>query len=688
MEPRFNTNRNDRAKQKAKIGSKGSGRISTSSFMPFIAVVCLIIAVAVGVGTGVRPAYAAPGDLDPTFDGDGLAIANVPDGHAWGNDMALQADGKIVVAGFVGPNYNMTSNNFAAARFNSDGSLDTSFGGTGTVVTDFNGNADEAYGVAVQSDGKIVVVGFDTNGANSRDFALVRYNGDGSLDTSFDGDGKVTTDFFGGTDSAYGVAIEPDGQIVVVGYASFSYVQFALARYNSDGSLDTSFDGDGKVTTSYSAYNDLGNAVAIQSDGKIIAAGYAGSGSGNTTFAAGRYNSNGNLDTSFDGDGKVTTDFSSRPDQGTAVTLQADGKIVVAGNVFILNSNNNQGFGLVRYNSDGSLDTGFDGDGRVITEITTNNSSADGVAIDADGKIVAAGWTYMGGNDSHFVVTRYLTDGALDTSFSSDGIVTTNFGPATDNGHAIVIQPDSKIVVAGQAFITGSGSTLSFGVARYLSGGEPTPTATPTPCVPGSFSDVPPDHTFYPFISCLVDRGVISGYSDCTFRPSNLITRGQIAKVVSNGAGFADDVTGRHTYADVPADNAFWTWVERLSIHNVMGGYDCGGEGEPCDDQNRPYFRWAANATRGQLSKIVSNAAGYSDNPPDQLFTDVAASNTFYVWVQRLASRGIMGGYSCGGEGEPCDGQNRPYFRPYNNVTRGQASKIVANTFFSDCQTR
>jgi hypothetical protein len=184
-----------------------------------------------------------------------------------------------------------------------------------------------------------------------------------------------------------------------------------------------------------------------------------------------------------------------------------------------------------------------------------------------------------------------------------------------------------------------------------------------------------------------VKAGAINGYADCTFRPQNDITRGQIAKVVSNAAGFTDDVTGRHTYADVPVSNAFWQWVERLALHDVMGGYPCGGAGEPCDSQSRPYFRWGSNTTRGQLSKIVSNAAGFSDTPPGQIFSDVPSSHPFYLWVQRLATRGIMGGYACGGAGEPCDSQNRPYFRPGNNVTRGQASKIVANTFFPDCST-
>lgn len=204
-----------------------------------------------------------------------------------------------------------------------------------------------------------------------------------------------------------------------------------------------------------------------------------------------------------------------------------------------------------------------------------------------------------------------------------------------------------------------------------------------------AFTDVAPGSTFYPYIRCLACRGILGGYDDGTFRPGVDVTRGQIAKIVSNAAGFNEDPNPQ-IFEDVPADNPFYTWINRLSRRGHMGGYPCGTiPEEPCiEPDNRPYFRPFANATRAQLAKIVSNAAGFADTPPEQIFTDVPPDNGFYLWVQRLASRGIMGGYPCGGEGEPCDAQNRPYFRPYNNVTRGQTAKIVANTFFPDCHTR
>jgi thermitase len=246
--------------------------------------------------------------------------------------------------------------------------------------------------------------------------------------------------------------------------------------------------------------------------------------------------------------------------------------------------------------------------------------------------------------------------------------------------------------------INGTGSAWTCGRINAFgavtsSGGTPTstPTSTPAPAPTQcaiAFSDVPASSAFYGFIRCLACRGIISGYSDNTFRPNNDITRGQIAKTVSNAAGYVDDVTGRQTYSDVPPGSTFWLWIERLSAHNAMSGYNCGGPGEPCDSGNKPYFRPGNNATRGQLSKIVSIAADFQDPPGGQTFEDVPPASTFYTWIERLASRGIMGGYNCGSPGEAClPPGDRPYFRPNNNVTRGQAAKIVANAFFPDCAT-
>jgi hypothetical protein len=222
--------------------------------------------------------------------------------------------------------------------------------------------------------------------------------------------------------------------------------------------------------------------------------------------------------------------------------------------------------------------------------------------------------------------------------------------------------------------------------ATAPSAGTAIATGTPVQCTL-SFIDVPTNNTFYANIKCLACRGIISGYSDGTFRPNNDITRGQIAKVVSNAAGFNEN-PGNQIYEDVPPTNTFYAWINRLSMRGHMGGYPCGiVPTEPCGTPSRPYFRPDASATRGQLAKIVASAAHITGTPTGQRYADVEPDSTFYVWIEQLSTLGVMGGYPCGGSGETCGPDNKPYFRPNNNVTRGQASKIVANTFFPGCQT-
>ena len=208
------------------------------------------------------------------------------------------------------------------------------------------------------------------------------------------------------------------------------------------------------------------------------------------------------------------------------------------------------------------------------------------------------------------------------------------------------------------------------------------PTRTPPPAP--HFTDVPVASPFYPFITCLSVQGIVGGYPDGTFRPSNPLTRGQLAKIVSNAAGYAE-APAPQIFADVPPPHPFYLFVERIAQHGAVSGYMCGGLGEPCDAQRRPYFRPAAAVTRGQIAKIVAIARSYSGQPAGQTFADVPPPHPFYVWIEQIAAQGTISGYTCGGPGEPCDVQSRPYFRAYSNVTRGQTAKIVANTFFPGC---
>ncbi len=413
----------------------------------------------------VVDAQTAPivGSLDTSFDSDGKVTTGFETVHANAQalSVAVQSDGKIVVAG---DSYNGSNLDVAVARYNADGSLDIGFGTGGKVTTAIGSGEDAARSVAVQSDGKIVVAGYSHNGSNL-DFAVVRYNSDGSLDTSFDSDGMVTTAIGSDNDLAQSVAVQSDGKIVVAGYGNTgTNDDFAVVRYNANGSLDASFDSDGKVTTAVGSGRDRAFSVAVQSDGKVVAAGYSHNGT-NNDFAVVRYNADGSLDTGFDSDGMVTTAVGSGSDLAFSVVVQSDGKIITAG--YSHNGTNND-FAVVRYNADGSLDTGFDSDGKVTTAVGTGGDDARSMVLQSDGKIVVAGYSENGSNND-FAVVRYSADGSLDTSFDSDGMVTTAIGSGDDLARSVALQSNGKIVVAGSSDTGGDGD---FAVVRYNSDGS------------------------------------------------------------------------------------------------------------------------------------------------------------------------------------------------------------------------
>ena len=407
------------------------------------------------VGTRTSGLRTSPGALDTTFSGDGKVMTQFASTSAdQAAAVAIQADGKIVAAGMSHDGYD----GFALARYNIDGTLDSSFGDSGEVVTYFNaGSEDEAFAVAIQTDGKIVAAG--ATGSSDRRFAVARYNADGSPDSTFGGDGKVTTHF--GTrsvDLAFAVAVQADGKIVAAGVSND---RFALARYKPDGTRDGTFSGDGRLTTRFrAASSDEAHAAIIQGDGSILVAGQSyPSSTATSNFALARYDSRGRLDPSFGGDGKVTTDFSGAEDAGVGVAMQADGKIVAAG--FSRNT-----FALARYTTRGRLDTTFGGDGKVTTHFATGSTDgAQAVAVQADGKIIAVGDSFL--THVRFAIARYTARGRLDATFGGDGRVITQFATGSDDiAFGVAIQADGKIVAAGNS--QPSVYESEFALARYL----------------------------------------------------------------------------------------------------------------------------------------------------------------------------------------------------------------------------
>jgi uncharacterized delta-60 repeat protein len=386
------------------------------------------------------------GDLDVLFGGKGTVTTDFSAGASSAQAVAVQPDGKVVAAGSAG-NPNSV---FALARYNLNGSLDPTFGLGGQVTTSLGPNlSGAAKGVAIQSDGKIVVAGFAASTSN-QEFALARYNPDGSLDTNFGTGGTVLTDF-GGNAAARSVTIEPDGTIVAAG--SFqpnpgkAGTCFALARYHADGSLDASFGTTGKVTTKIGDYDAAANKVLIQPDGKTLAAGHTSTSSAFFNFVLARYNADGSLDTSFGDTGKVLTNF-AQLDDAADLALQTDGKLVAAGSTL---TNNKTELALARYNPDGSLDATFGSGGQFTTDLGGLNQAARGLVIEPDGKLLVAG-VYAPQGPSEFFLARYNPDGSLDTTFGSQGLVLTSFGSNVDAGaNSLASVPGGTFVAAGSS---------------------------------------------------------------------------------------------------------------------------------------------------------------------------------------------------------------------------------------------
>jgi uncharacterized delta-60 repeat protein len=353
----------------------------------------------------------------------------------------------------------------SVARYDSDGSLDPTFGSGGRVTTDFAARSDVGSAITVQPDGKILVAGAASLAATSFDFALVRYNSDGSLDATFGTGGKVTTDFNGGLDAAAAIGLQTDGKIVLAGFATAGDPHVALVRYNSNGTLDTTFGAGGKVITDINGTRNFASALAIQSDGRIVAAGSTLTTPDSfTMFALVRYNGDGSLDSTFGSGGKVTTQVvagDGEDDEIFALAIQPDGRIIAAGQAKF-----GMDFGMARYLTSGSIDTSFGSNGLVTTDFNGNIDRARGMVLQSDGKIVLAGAANLTtGSTGDFGLARYNPSGSLDSTFGAGGKVITDFGGNVDFARGLVLQADNKIVAAGS---TTSISESDFAVARYL----------------------------------------------------------------------------------------------------------------------------------------------------------------------------------------------------------------------------
>ena len=436
---------------------------------------------------GAAMAHGAAGDLDTSFAAGGKLVTSFTAGVDGANDMAIQADGKIVVVG-----YQDLGGGFAVARYNPDGSLDTntdstpgthfSNDGVAAVLTTSDGDLSEAFGVAIQpGDQKIVVAGsgFNDDPADgSEDFALARFESDGDLDLPFGGgDGTVFTRFIDTPDDgsfdidrAQAVAVQADTDIVAAGYGdTFGdgvVEDFAVARYDSNGVLDNGFGGDGRVTRDLigTDSSDFGRALALLPGNKVLV---VGSGQLNLGpgFALAQFESDGDPDLSFDGNGIRTRNFSGTVDELHGVAVQGDGRIVAGGQL-------GDSFVVARFNANGSDDNTFDENGYIPTTfVNAFDQVWNDIALHPDGKIVTAGLTNVGpGGD--FAVGRFFSNGAVDRQFAPCfGAQRTDFGDF-DSAEGMAIDSGGRIVAAGNA-------GLDFGVARYVTTGATVNCAEP-----------------------------------------------------------------------------------------------------------------------------------------------------------------------------------------------------------------
>jgi uncharacterized delta-60 repeat protein len=430
-----------------------------SFFRPNLLKSGLFICIAVLSVTGMT--WAQAGQLDTTFATKGIFLLNSIGQQGGSTRVALQTDGKIVLAAPSG-DPQKSNNGIALVRLNTDGTPDASFGTAGEVV--YGVDHTVPVGVAIQPDGKILVG--STSGANADGgggFALARFNSNGSVDNSFGTGGHLDVVPFGTAIQSAALALQPDGKILMTG-------SNALARFDSNGQLDTSFGTGGlSVLPFFGAA-----AIAVQSDGKILIAG-APLFDLDTDGIIVRFNPNGTLDKTFGLFGQISSVASGGVFGlgGVAavsnIVLQADGKFIVAGALTskLINppGTNRTGFGLIRYNRNGSIDTSFGTAGGILTNFGSNpNATAFALAFQSKGDVIAAGQA-----GSSLALSRYTSAGKLDTTFGSRGIVTTSLGSNASAISSLAIQSDGKIVAAGSIFSIGNAQSLAqAAVARYL----------------------------------------------------------------------------------------------------------------------------------------------------------------------------------------------------------------------------
>ncbi len=401
--------------------------------------ICTIL---IFVCAGSSRSFAAPGALDLTFNGSGSTNVAMGAGNTFGRALAVQPDTKVLLGGYT---HNGTNFDFAVARFLADGSRDTAFGQGGEVITSVSGGDDYGLCIAVQSDGKFLLAGYSEN-AGIREMSIVRYQIDGALDESFGTGGKQLIQAGQSRSSAWSLVITHDGKILLAGWTDEGGRDvFASIRLNTNGTLDSSFGNSGKITTAVGSVSSSGRGIAIQNDGKVIIGGFATI-EGSIDFAVARYDSNGLLDTTFADSGIALIPVgNSSTDYAYSALIQSDSKIVIAGSSSI---NGTADFAMVRLDQNGYLDQGFGVGGKVTADFQTDNDFALKVTAQLDGKLILIGSARVQGA-ANIAVARFHTDGTPDLGFGNGGKVVTPVSATSNASWDVAVTPNGRISVSG-----------------------------------------------------------------------------------------------------------------------------------------------------------------------------------------------------------------------------------------------
>jgi uncharacterized delta-60 repeat protein len=408
--------------------------------------------------------FAQFGTLDSSFDNDGIVITSFDGFDASVQALLIQPDKKILAGGTISKS---GLNQFGLARYNSDGSLDESFGNLGKVISDYP-ELMLLSSMALQADGKIIVAGslFNSDFTISH-FVLVRYDTNGLLDTTFGIEGRVITNLSDKLDKITSVIIQNDGKIIASGTTSddLNFSDFSIVRYNSDGTLDTSFGNNGSTITSIRTW-DFGYAIALQNDNAIVVSG-SSSNEFNPIFGPDydflvlKYDKYGVLDSTFGNGGSVIIGTTDANEKALSVKVLSNGKIVIAGEHHIMKYS----FMLSQLLPNGDVDPTFGNNGIVLNELASQ--FIESVAMQTDGKFLITEYNGTGGCCSADIkLIRFLADGTFDTTFGTNGIVTTNFLNENNQANSIVIQNDGKIIIGG---VSGNQIHFDYGLARFNS---------------------------------------------------------------------------------------------------------------------------------------------------------------------------------------------------------------------------